>query len=131
MRNRAALTVIDAQEIMTACKTESKKTNLSVSIAIIDDGGSLILLERGDGIPPATAEAAIGKARIAVVTQLPSRRVREMIKDDPAMMKLPGLPLPGGIPLKYRGECVGGIGISGATPEDDERIANAGAAALK
>jgi glc operon protein GlcG len=130
MRNRAALTPADAHRMMSACKAEAKRRNLSVSIAIIDDGGSLLLFERGDGIPPGTAESAIGKARIAVVVQASSRAVRDMIENDPAMMKFEGIPLPGGLPLKYRGDCVGGIGISGATAEDDERIAGAGAAAL-
>lgn len=130
MRDRAALTIIDAQRMMIACKAEASKSNVSVSIAIIDDSGSLLLFERGDGIPPATAESAIGKARISVVVQQPSRLVRDMIKDDPAMMKFSGIPLPGGVPLRYGGECVGGLGISGATAEEDERIANAGAAAL-
>jgi glc operon protein GlcG len=130
MRSRPTLTLADAEKMMAACKVQVQKNKWSVSIAIVDDARSLILFERGDGIRPATGEAAIGKAKMSVVLQQPSKLAMNMVKENLGLMKLPGIPMPGGVPVMYQGECVGGIGVSGVGADYDEQIASAGAAAI-
>ncbi|PYN88656.1 MAG: hypothetical protein DMD87_08410 [Candidatus Rokuibacteriota bacterium] len=131
MRNRPTLTAADVQKMVAACKSEATKNKWSVSIAVVDDAGSLLYLERLDGAGPVTAEVAIEKAVTAARTRRASKFWEDRIKERPAFMKFPGiLPLQGGVPVTYQNECVGAIGVSGVQSHEDEQIANAGAAAL-
>jgi uncharacterized protein GlcG (DUF336 family) len=131
MRNRPTLTAADVQKMVAACKSEATKNKWSVSIAIVDDGGYLLHLERLDGAGPVTAEVATEKAVTAARTRRPTKFWEDRLKERPAFMKFPGvLPLQGGVPLMYQSECVGAIGVSGVQSHEDEQIANAGAAAL-
>ena len=131
MRNRPTLTAADVQKMVAACKSEATKNKWSVSIAVVDDAGSLLYLERLDGFGPVTAEVAIEKAVTAARTRRASKFWEDRIKERPAFMKFPGiLPLQGGVPVTYQNECVGAIGVSGVQSHEDEQIANAGAAAL-
>jgi len=131
MRNRPTLTGTDVQKMVAACKSEATKNKWSVSIAVVDDAGSLLYLERLDGAGPVTAEVAIEKAVTAARTRRASKFWEDRIKERPAFMKFPGiLPLQGGVPVTYQNECVGAIGVSGVQSHEDEQIANAGAAAL-
>jgi len=131
MRNRPTLTAADVQKMVAACKSEATKNKWSVSIAVVDDAGSLLYLERLDGAGPVTAEVAIEKAVTAARTRRASKFWEDRIKERPAFMKFPGiLPLQGGVPVMYQNECVGAIGVSGVQSHEDEQIANAGAAAL-
>jgi len=131
MRNRPTLTAADVQKMVAACKSEATKNKWSVSIAVVDDAGSLLYLERLDGAGPVTAEVAIKKAVTAARTRRASKFWEDRIKERPAFMKFPGiLPLQGGVPVTYQNECVGAIGVSGVQSHEDEQIANAGAAAL-
>jgi glc operon protein GlcG len=85
-----------------------------------------------DGPGPMSVDVATGKARTAALTRQPSKLAEDRIKDRMGFLSVAGfVPLRGGIPAMYQGQCVGGIGISGApSPEADEEIAIAGAAAL-
>lgn len=131
MRNRPALTASDVQKMVTACKSEAIKNKWSVSIAVVDDGGYLLYLERLDGAGPVTAEVATEKAVTAARTRRPTKFWEDRIKERPSFMKFPGvLPLQGGVPVMYQNECVGAIGVSGVQSHEDEQIASAGAAAL-
>jgi uncharacterized protein GlcG (DUF336 family) len=131
MRNRPTLTAADVQKMVAACKSEATKNKWSVSIAVVDDGGYLLYLERLDGAGPVTAEVATEKAVTAARTRRPSKFWEDRLKERPAFMKFPGvLPLQGGVPVMYQNECVGAIGVSGVQSHEDEQIANAGAAAL-
>jgi glc operon protein GlcG len=131
MRNRPALTASDVQKMVAACKSEAIKNKWSVSIAVVDDGGYLLYLERFDGAGPVTAEVATEKAVTAARTRRPTKFWEDRIKERPSFMKFPGvLPLQGGVPVMYQNECVGAIGVSGVQSHEDEQIANAGAAAL-
>ncbi len=131
MRNRPTLTGTDVQKMVAACKSEATKNKWSVSIAVVDDAGSLLYLERLDGAGPVTAEVAIEKAVTAARTRRASKFWEDRIKERPAFMKFPGiLPLQGGVPVMYQNECVGAIGVSRVQSHEDEQIANAGAAAL-
>jgi glc operon protein GlcG len=131
MRNRPTLTAADVQKMVAACKSEATKNKWSVSIAVVDDAGSLLYLERLDGAGPVTAEVAMEKAITAARTRRASKFWEDRLKERPAFMKFPGvLPLQGGVPVMYQNECVGAIGVSGVQSHEDEQIANAGAAAL-
>jgi uncharacterized protein GlcG (DUF336 family) len=131
MRNRPTLTTADVQKMVAACKSEAARNKWSVSIAVVDDGGYVLYLERLDGAGPVTAEVATEKAVTAARTRRPSKFWEDRLKERPAFMKFPGvLPLQGGVPIMYQGECVGAIGVSGVQSHEDEQIANAGVAAL-
>ena len=131
MRSKPSLTASDAARMMAACKAEAAKHNWAVCIAIVDEGGYLIQLERMDGAKLVTPEAATGKARTAALMRKPSRAMEEQVKDRPAFLRFPTImPVIGGVPVMHDGECVGGIGVAGVLSEEDEQVAQAGADAL-
>ena len=131
MRTRPALTASDVQKIANACRNEASKNKWSVSIAVVDDAGYPLYLERLDGAGPMTAEVATAKARTAAVTRRPTKFWEDRVKERAVFLKFPdNLPIQGGVPLMYQGECVGAIGVSGVQSTEDEQIANAGVAAL-
>ncbi|MGH7333288.1 MAG: GlcG/HbpS family heme-binding protein [Candidatus Rokuibacteriota bacterium] len=131
MRNKPALTATDVHKMMAACRDEAAKNKWNVTIAVVDDAGYLLHLERLDGAGPMTAEVAASKARTAAVTRRPTKAWEDMVKDRPVFLKFPeNLPIQGGVPIMHQGDCVGGIGVSGVQSHQDEQIANAGVAAL-
>ena len=129
MRNKPALTQSDVQQMAAACRTEAQSNKWNVTVAIVDDAGFLLYLERLDGAGPMTAEVATAKARTAAVTRRSTKAWEDMMKDRPVMMKFPdNLPIQGGVPIMYQNECVGAIGVSGVQSPQDEQVAKAGAA---
>src|SRR5262245_24628561 len=131
MRNKPALTAADVHKMMAACRDEAAKNKWGVTIAVVDDAGYLLHLERLDGAGPMTAEVAASKARTAAVTRRPTKVWEDLVKDRPVFLKFPeNLPIQGGVPIMYQGDCVGAIGVSGVQSHQDEQVANAGIAAL-
>jgi glc operon protein GlcG len=131
MRTRPALTSTDVQKMATACKAEAAKNKWNVSIAIVDDAGVLLYLERLDGAGPMTAEVAAGKAKTAAITRRPTKFWEDRVKERAVFLKFPdNLPIQGGVPIMYQNECVGAIGVSGVQSHEDEQIAGVGVAAL-
>jgi glc operon protein GlcG len=131
MRNKPALTAADVHTMVAACRDEAAKNKWNVTIAVVDDAGYLLYLERLDGAGPMTAEVAAGKARTAAVTRRSTKVWEDLVKDRPVFLKFPeNLPIQGGVPIIYQGDCVGAIGVSGVQSHQDEQIANAGVAAL-
>jgi glc operon protein GlcG len=131
MRSKPALTASDVQKMVAACRAEAQKNAWNVTIAVVDDAGFLLHLERLDGAGPMTAEVATAKARTAAITRRPTKFWEDLIKDRPTMMKFPdNLPIQGGLPVMYQGECVGAIGVSGVQSQQDEQVAAAGAAVV-
>ncbi len=131
MRNRPTLTASDTEKMVAASRAEAAKNKWNVSIAVVDDAGYLLHLERLDGAGPMTAEVAAGKARTAAVTRRPTKFWEDRVKERPVFLKFPdNLPIQGGVPIMYQGECVGAIGVSGVQSHEDEQIANAGIGAL-
>ena len=129
MRTKPALTQSDVQQMAAACRTEAQNNKWNVTVAIVDDAGFLLYLERLDGAGPMTAEVATAKARTAAVTRRSTKAWEDMMKDRPVMMKFPdNLPIQGGVPIMYQNECVGAIGVSGVQSQQDEQVAKAGAA---
>jgi glc operon protein GlcG len=130
MKQKHALTTADVRSIVAACQQEAKRNDWSVTIAIVDDGGHLLFLER-DGAKVTTVDVAIRKARTSALAQYPSGTLQKRVREEPQLLALDLMPMQGGMPLLYRGECVGGVGVSGVKPEQDEQIARAGCAVLE
>jgi len=131
MRQRFSLTSAEAQTAIAAAKSEAEKNNWKVSIAVVDEGGYLIRLERMDGAGLQSPEIATAKARTAALSRVPTKALEDVTKERVATVVFPGrLPVQGGLPIFYKGECVGGIGVSGVKSPEDEQIASAGVAAL-
>ena len=131
MRTKTTLTAADAAIIIAACKVEAAKNNWNVSIAVTDEAGYLLHLERLDGAGLPSAEIATLKARTAAIAKAPTKVLEDVVKDRPAVGLMPGrLPVQGGVPIIHNGECVGGIGVSGVKSHEDEVVAIAGREAL-
>jgi glc operon protein GlcG len=99
---------------------------LAVTIVISDDGGHVLRLDRLEA-RVSTLEAALGKARTAAITRTPTSSLAERVQTMPGLLTMSLTPIGGGVPLMIGGDCVGAIGVSGGTPQQDEEIANAGA----
>src|SRR5205814_173047 len=131
---KKSLNLDGAKKAIAAAIDCAKKNNAPGGvIAIVDEGGNLMALERLDGTFAMGATISIGKARTAVLFKKPTRFFEELInKDRTAMTAVDGFtPLIGGIPIIIGGEVVGGIGVSGAaSANQDEELALAGATGL-
>jgi len=133
MKQRAMLTLEDVKTISAAAESEAMRQGWSVTIAIVDDGGHLLHLERLDGAPPTSAYIAAAKARTAAMGRRESRVYEEMINQGRySFLSVPGLEglLEGGVPIMADGECVGAVGVSGVKSNEDAQVAKAGIAAL-
>jgi glc operon protein GlcG len=130
MKTKPVLTMQDCEKIQTAARAEAVKNKWNVTIAIVDDGGHLLSLIRGDGAPPVSAEIAEMKAHGAAVARRSTKVSEDRIASRPALVKMPVLPVQGGVPILHQGECVGGVGVSGVQSHEDEIVCNAGIAAL-
>lgn len=131
MRNKMCLTAADAQKIVAACKIEAEKNHWNVSIAVVDDGGFVIHLERMDGAVGQSAGIATLKAQTAAAARTPTKALEDIVKERPATGSFPGrLAVQGGVPVIHQGECVGAVGVSGVKSFEDEQVAKAGLGAL-
>lgn len=133
MQNKPFLGVDDARRIAAAAEAEASKNTWAVAIAIVDDGGHLLWLQRLDGAAPISAQIAPAKARTAALGRRESRLYEEMINGPrAAFLSAPGLEgmLEGGVPILVQGHCVGAVGVSGVKASEDAQVARAGIAAL-
>ena len=130
---KTTLTIDGAKKVIASSVAYAKKNNAPGGvIAVVDDGGNLMALERLDGTFAAGANISIGKARTAVLFKRPTKVFEDIIKNGrTAMVALPDslfTPLQGGIPIIVDGQIVAGVGVSGASSaQQDEEIALAGA----
>ncbi len=83
-----------------------------------------------DGAAPVTALIAIEKGRSAAVMRRSTKAAEERVADRVALLKMPVLPVQGGLPIVVQGECAGAVGVSGMQSHEDEQVCNAGIAAL-
>ena len=130
---KKSLTIEGAKRVIAAAVAYAKKNNAPGGvIAVVDEGGNLMALERLDGTFAAGANISIGKARTAVLFKRPTKVFEDIIKNGrTAMVALPDAyftPLQGGVPITIEGQIVGGVGVSGASSaQQDEELAMAGA----
>ncbi|HET9206122.1 MAG TPA: heme-binding protein [Burkholderiaceae bacterium] len=133
MKTRPALTAADARAIAAAAEAEATRNGWAVTIAVVDDGGHLLWLQRLDGAAPSTAQIAPAKAHVAALGRRESKAYEDMINQGRiAYLSVPALHgmLEGGVPIVVQGECVGAVGVSGVKSTEDAQIARAGIAAV-
>jgi len=131
------LTLSDAQRVMAGALTYARSHNApGAAVAIVDEGGSIVLLQRLDNTFPSAPNISIGKARTAAGFHKATRDLEKIVNGGRVTMTaLPGVttftPLQGGVPIVHEGHVVGAIGVSGAkSAVQDEEVAKAGADAL-
>ncbi|MBP8270527.1 MAG: heme-binding protein [Sphaerotilus sp.] len=133
MKTKPALTLDDTRRIAQAAEAEAVRNQWAVTIAIVDDGGHLLWLQRLDDAAPLSAHIAPAKAHTAALGQRESRVYEEMINQGRvSFLSAPmveGL-LEGGVPIVVQGVCVGAVGVSGVKSSEDAQVARAGIAAL-
>ena len=133
---KKTLTLEGAKKVIAAAVEYAKKNNApGGAIAVVDDGGNLLALERLDGTFAAGANISISKARTAALFKRPTKTFEDIIKNGrTTLVALPDsyfTPLQGGIPIVIDGQIVGAIGVSGAaSAQQDEEMAIAGANVL-
>ena len=133
MKSKRVLVLDDLRAIAAAAEAEATAHGWAVTIAIVDDGGHLLWLQRLDGAAPISAHIAPSKARTAALGRRESRVYEEMINQGrTSFLSAPLLEgmLEGGVPIVVEGECVGAVGVSGVRSNEDAQIARAGIAAL-
>jgi glc operon protein GlcG len=128
--DRPVLTLEGAKMIAAAAEARAKAEGARVVIAVVDEGGNLLVLERLDDTQVASVNVGIDKARTAAIFRRPSKVFEDQVKNGRiAALALHGaVPLQGGVPVLANGTVIGAIGVSGETPSQDEEIAKAGAA---
>lgn len=133
MKNKPSLQIEDARRIAQAAEAEALAHQWAVAIAIVDDGGHLLWLQRLDGAAPISAQIAPAKARTAALGRRESKVYEDMINQGRvSFLSAPTLEgmLEGGVPIVVDGQCVGAVGVSGVKSTEDAQIARAGIAAL-
>ncbi len=130
--SKPVLTLADAKRIAAAAESEAQKNEWRVVIAVVDDGGHLLYLQRDHDTQFGSVETAIKKAHAAVAFQRPTKISEDAVLNGRLIhLALPGvIPAEGGVPLMHGNQVIGGLGISGVRSFQDGQIAQAGAAAL-
>jgi glc operon protein GlcG len=133
LTTKRVLTLNLAKKIAAVAETEALRRGATVVIAVVDDGGYLLVLERLDDTQVASVDVGIAKARTAAIFRRPSKVFEDQVREGRvAALALPGAaPLQGGVPIIFEGKVIGAIGVSGNTPQEDEDIAKVGAAAIQ
>ena len=133
MKNKFELELADVKAIAAAAEAHALKNNWAVTIAIADEGGHLLWLQRLDGAAPLSSHIAPAKARAAAVGRKDTKAFEDMINNGRnAFLSAPfvdGL-LEGGVQILKNGQCLGAVGVSGVKSTEDAEIAAAGIAAL-
>jgi uncharacterized protein GlcG (DUF336 family) len=133
MNTRPVLSLADIKRIAAAAEAEATANHWIVTIAIVDDGGHLLWLQRLDGAAPLSAHIAPAKARTSALGRRESAVYEEIVKGGrTAFLSVPEIEglLEGGVPIIVDGHCLGAVGVSGVKSNEDAQIAKAGIAAL-
>lgn len=123
------LRFIDVERIANAAKAEAQRNQWQVAIAIVDDGGHPLSLQRLDGCVPVSAYIAGEKARSAALGRRETKRMEDVINGGRTSFLSVGAigsMLEGGIPIIVDGYCVGAVGVSGVESDQDAQVARAG-----
>lgn len=133
MKNKYAIEMSDVKTIAAAAEAHALQNNFAVTIAIVDEGGHLLWLQRLDGAAAISAHIAPAKAHTAALGRRESKVYEDVINGGRASFlsvpEIKGL-LEGGLPIMKDGQCLGAIGVSGVKSNEDAQIAKAGLEAL-
>src|SRR5207249_10691399 len=132
LADKKVLTLAAAKKMAAAAEAEATKNSWRVVIAIVDDGGHLLYLQRTDETQIGSIVIAIGKATTSVALKRPSKAVEDIIAGGRnALIGVNGItPLQGGLPIMVDNKLVRATGVSGVTSQQDEQVAKAGIEAL-
>jgi uncharacterized protein GlcG (DUF336 family) len=133
MRSKQALTLSDVKKIAAAAEAEAVANKWAVTIAIVDDGGNLLWLQRLDGAAPVSASIAPSKARTSALGQRETKVYEDVINNGRySFLSAPNIDglLEGGVPIMVGSDCLGAVGVSGVKSTEDAQSAKAGIAAL-
>lgn len=132
MKMKPVLTLEDVKKIAAGAEAEAVKNNWAVTIAVVDDGGHLLWLQRLDGAAPVSAWIGPQKAITAAIGRRESGVYEKMVNEGRVsfLSVQPVTPLEGGVPIIVEGQHVGAVGVSGVKSSEDVQIAKAGIAAL-
>jgi glc operon protein GlcG len=131
LATKKALTLEVAKAMAAAAEAFARKNNWNVVIAILDDGGNLVYLQRMDNVQIGSIEVAQRKGLSAIKFKRPTKVFEDGVGGRPALLALPGaIPIEGGLPIEHEGQMLGAIGVSGVTSQQDGQIAKAGVDAL-
>lgn len=126
LSSKTVLTLSAAKFMANAAGNYLKSKNLTIALAILDDGGHLVHFERMDGVQIAGIDVAMRKVESALKYRRPSRAMAERAVKEPHVTALPGaFPFEGGLPVVYNGTVIGSIGVTGATAQEDAEVAQA------
>jgi glc operon protein GlcG len=125
------LTSVKVDAIMAAARGHAEKLGATMALCVTDPGGMLLALHRMDGSSPASSDIVHAKARGAAMSLKRTSILAAMAASNPAVARLPHLfCASGGVPIMIDGECIGAVGASGGTAEQDDAVADAGIAAI-
>jgi glc operon protein GlcG len=132
MHHKAVLSQIEVTRILNAARAEAQHHGWAVAIAVVDDGGHPLALERLDGCAPIGAYIATEKARTSALGRRESKGYEDMVNGGrSAFLSAPLLTaLEGGVPILVEGQVIGAVGVSGVKAEQDAQVAKAGIVAL-
>ncbi|HEY3657422.1 MAG TPA: heme-binding protein [Steroidobacteraceae bacterium] len=130
IRTKYLLNLSEAQTIVSAAQAHANRSGWAITVAVVDDSGTPIIVSRLDEASPSSVNTAIEKARSAANTGLPTKVLEAMIRERPGIVTLGRVAVEGGLPILYKGQRVGGVGVSGVKSDQDAEVAQAGLQAL-
>lgn len=133
MQTKFTLELTDVKAIVAAAEAEALKNNWAVTIAVVDDGGHLLCLQRLDGAAAISAHIAPAKAHTAALGRRETKLYEDVINGGrTSFLSAPDVKglLEGGVPIMKDGQCLGAVGVSGVKSNEDAQIAKAGIAAI-
>lgn len=131
MRTILSLTSEDVEAAVIAAKREARRLGKPVSLALTDAGGHLLHFERIDDAPPFTVRIAMEKAECVALSRRATAGWEDAVQQRPILKMLPGvMPVRGGVPILVDSVCLGGIGVAGASSEEDAAVAEAALAVI-
>lgn len=126
MITKFGLNTAELDRMLSAAIGKAFMLGLNVSIAIVDEGGNVFRVYRSQDAGLITPTVALAKARTAALLRAPSGMLTARLKDEPELLRLTEfLPMPGGLPVRYEGAVIGGVGVSGGNGQQDEAVAQA------
>ena len=132
LTDKKALTLVAAKKMAAAAEVEAVKNNWRMVIAVVDDGGYLIYLQRTDETQAGSVDVAVQKAKSAAMFRRPTKVFEDAVAGGRnALLGLTGaVPIEGGVPIMLDGKLLGAVGVSGGSAAQDGQVAKAGVDAL-